>query len=213
MERELTERGEDRKSQLLEHAAHLFQTRGYADTRVTDIAAAAGVAKGLLYWYFPSKEAILTELVDDVQSRLRRLQGDALYELDDPLERLYLGTTVTVRFVAEHFHLYGEIARATAGQPDPPVARMISRHAADTTAVIRDGQRRSVMRTDETPEALAYAVSAIVNELVRFHHLGLLPGGVDDTAALAARTAAHLVAADPAQVVALTTAPHLRPVP
>jgi len=146
MQRELTERGEDRKTQLLEAAAALFEDRGYAETRISDIAATAGVAKGLLYWYFPSKDALLAELVDEVQNRLRHLQGDALEGIDDPLERVYVGTFVTVRYVAENFHLYGVIARATAGQADSPVARTLATHASDTTAVLEEGQRRKVVR-------------------------------------------------------------------
>ncbi|MCB0958296.1 MAG: TetR family transcriptional regulator, partial [Acidimicrobiales bacterium] len=39
------------KQQLLDHAAALFAERGFAETRVLDIVGAAGVAKGLFYWY------------------------------------------------------------------------------------------------------------------------------------------------------------------
>ena len=45
--RSLTRQGQERKQQLLDHAAELFAARGYADTRVVDIVEAAGVAKGL----------------------------------------------------------------------------------------------------------------------------------------------------------------------
>ena len=203
MARELTERGEDRKSQLLEHAASLFESRGYADTRITDIAAAAGVAKGLLYWYFPSKEALLAELIDDVQNRLRHLQGDALEGIDNALERIYVGTFVTVRFVADHFHLYGVLAAATAGQTDAPLARSMAMHATDTTGVLADGQRQGVVRNNEAAELLSYSISAIVNELVRFREIGLLRQSVDELAGLAARSAVHTVAADPAMVTAI----------
>ncbi|MBI2706635.1 MAG: TetR/AcrR family transcriptional regulator [Actinobacteria bacterium] len=217
MPRELTERGEDRKSQLLAHAATLFETRGYADTRVTDIAAAAGVAKGLLYWYFPSKEGLLAELIDDVQSRLRHLQGDALEGIDDALERIYVGTFVTVRFVAEQFHLYGVLAAAAAGQTDAPLARSIARHATDTTAVLEEGQRQGVVRTNESAELLAYSISALVNELVRFRELGLVTGSIDSLAGLAARSAVHVVAADAAAatrgLVAWGAAPPVSPGP
>ena len=57
-ERRLTAQGLERKQQLLDCAARLFAERGYADTRVIDIVRAAGVAKGLFYWYFENKEAL-----------------------------------------------------------------------------------------------------------------------------------------------------------
>jgi AcrR family transcriptional regulator len=69
--RRLTEQGRERKQQLLDHAADLFSRRGYADTRVVDICEAAGVAKGLFYWYFENKEALFSELVTSMRLRLR----------------------------------------------------------------------------------------------------------------------------------------------
>ena len=51
-DRHLTSQGAERKQQLLDAAARLFAEQGYAATRVADIVEAAGVAKGLFYWYF-----------------------------------------------------------------------------------------------------------------------------------------------------------------
>lgn len=48
---------------LIETAARLFYARGFHATGVADILAAAGVAKGTLYQHFPSKEALMEEVV------------------------------------------------------------------------------------------------------------------------------------------------------
>ena len=58
-----TEQGIERKQQLLAAAAALFSSKGYASTRIARACAAAGVAKGLVYWYFPTKEELFAELV------------------------------------------------------------------------------------------------------------------------------------------------------
>ena len=58
-----TDQGLERKQQLLDAAEVLFAEHGYAQTRIADICAAAGVAKGLFYWYFPTKESLFAELV------------------------------------------------------------------------------------------------------------------------------------------------------
>ncbi len=55
---------EIRRAELLNAANQLFQTKGYATTTVDDIVQAVGVAKGTFYYYFKSKEALLTTLVD-----------------------------------------------------------------------------------------------------------------------------------------------------
>ncbi|HEX4901745.1 MAG TPA: TetR/AcrR family transcriptional regulator, partial [Acidimicrobiales bacterium] len=52
--------------QILQAATGLFLRRPYADVSITDIAEAAGVARGLLHHYFESKRALYLEVVRDV---------------------------------------------------------------------------------------------------------------------------------------------------
>jgi len=56
-------RAEARPDEVLDAALALFIENGFASTRVEDIAARAGLSKGAVYLYFPSKEAILEGLV------------------------------------------------------------------------------------------------------------------------------------------------------
>src|ERR1700742_3049442 len=56
-------RAEARPDEVLDSALALFIERGFAATRVEDIATRAGLSKGAVYLYFPSKEAILEGLV------------------------------------------------------------------------------------------------------------------------------------------------------
>ena len=97
-----TEQGLERKHQLLEAAASLFSTKGYSSTRIADICAAAGVAKGLMYWYFPTKESLFAELVRTMRLQLRRAQAAAMDPDADPLTMIRQGTEASVIFMAEH---------------------------------------------------------------------------------------------------------------
>ena len=64
-QRARTEEAKDKRRQaLLAAALDAFFERGFTATRMDDIAARAGVSKGALYLYFPSKEALFTALVD-----------------------------------------------------------------------------------------------------------------------------------------------------
>ena len=56
-------RAEARPDEVLDAALDLFIEQGFAATRVEDIARRAGLSKGAVYLYFPSKEAILEGLV------------------------------------------------------------------------------------------------------------------------------------------------------
>lgn len=58
-------RKEARPGELLSAALDLFVDKGYAATRVEEVAARAGVSKGTLFLYFPSKEALFQAVVRD----------------------------------------------------------------------------------------------------------------------------------------------------
>ena len=56
-------RAEARPDEVLDAALELFVEKGFAKTRVDDVARRAGLSKGAVYLYFPSKEALLEGLV------------------------------------------------------------------------------------------------------------------------------------------------------
>jgi AcrR family transcriptional regulator len=58
-----------RRREILTAATEVFAKRGLARTKVTDIAAAANLSHGLLYHYFPSKEAVFEALVEQLMER------------------------------------------------------------------------------------------------------------------------------------------------
>ncbi|MFZ1429602.1 MAG: TetR family transcriptional regulator [Geminicoccaceae bacterium] len=63
MDRIPRRRKDARPGELLEAALAVFAEKGFAAARMEDIAARAGAAKGTLYLYFPSKEAVFEALV------------------------------------------------------------------------------------------------------------------------------------------------------
>jgi AcrR family transcriptional regulator len=78
-------RKQARPGELLEAALQLFLEKGYAGTRVEDVAARAGVSKGTLFLYFPSKQELFKEVVRqnissafaDWRQELHRFQGSS----------------------------------------------------------------------------------------------------------------------------------------
>lgn len=58
-------RKEARPSELLTAALGLFVEKGFAATRLEDVAARAGVSKGTLYLYFESKEALFKTVIQE----------------------------------------------------------------------------------------------------------------------------------------------------
>lgn len=58
------EKGEKRKQELLKIAYRMFIQKGYEETSIDEIIAEAHIAKGTYYYHFPSKEALLEEVIN-----------------------------------------------------------------------------------------------------------------------------------------------------
>jgi len=90
------ERGvKDKRRRILDAARKLLVARGFQDIVLDDVARDAGVAKGTLFLYFPSKDAIVSAALADLVERM----GAVIAELEgSPLrgEALLLETTKRV---------------------------------------------------------------------------------------------------------------------
>ena len=67
---------EARRQAILEAALHMFAEHGFEAARLDDVAARAGVAKGTLYLYFASKEALFEALIRNAVAPIMRAGGD-----------------------------------------------------------------------------------------------------------------------------------------
>lgn len=77
------------KERIKQEALNLFSTSGFAGGSVRDIGKEAGVRESALYNYFPSKEAILLELIQDAKNNsvgLELLTDELLEHLNKPKE-------------------------------------------------------------------------------------------------------------------------------
>lgn len=86
MARKKKEEAQKTRQQLLEAAITQFATRGVANTTLTDIADAAKVTRGAVYWHFTSKSEIFNAIWEQ-QLPFREIIHDrlSLSENDDPL--------------------------------------------------------------------------------------------------------------------------------
>jgi AcrR family transcriptional regulator len=193
-DRRLTAQGIERKQQLLDCAAELFAERGYAETRVIDIVRAAGVAKGLFYWYFENKEALFKELAQRIRLNLRREQGKALDPDAPALVNLYRGTEASVLFMAENAHFFSLLEVEGRNFTDV-MRRGTQQHIADMVRIIKAGQAEGTIR-EENSMLLALGVVGGVGHFSHFHRTGRIDLPLDELAAFVARYVVHSVASD-----------------
>jgi AcrR family transcriptional regulator len=167
MRRKLTQRGQERREQLLTCAAQLFAERGYHPTSVADIVEHLKVGKGVFYWYFSSKEELLTELLKSSHLSLRRRQQAAIGDEPDPVRRIELGIRASLAWFREHRDYFAIIQFAATDETFAPVlARNREISLADTIRHLKDGIVEGSIR-DGDPEMLARAIHGVVAELTR----------------------------------------------
>jgi AcrR family transcriptional regulator len=194
-DRQLTSQGAERKQQLLDAAARLFAEQGYAATRVVDIVEAAGVAKGLFYWYFENKEALFRELAAEIRRRLRRQQGAAIDDDAPALVRILQGTVASVVFMAENAPFFSLLE--VEGRNVSEVLRQgTEQHLQDISVLILDGQRDGTVTQDEPAELLALAVVGTVGQFSHFHRTGRIDLSLAELAGYVARLVARMLTAD-----------------
>ena len=121
---------EKTRERILETALELFRVRGFEVTTMRDIAKAAQVATGAAYYYFPSKEALVSAYYDRVQrlhaekvqeelrgrERLRERLGVVLHSKLEILkeDRRFLGALF--RYTGDPHHPLSVFGKGTEGQ-------------------------------------------------------------------------------------------------
>lgn len=112
-------RPEDRRSRLLELGVRLFSERPYDEFSMDELAATAGVSKGLLYHYFPSKrDFYIASLRSSVEEMLRLIDADRDLPPDEQLRE---GLRAYLDYVEGHAAPYQAVLRGGIGS-DPDVA-------------------------------------------------------------------------------------------
>ncbi|HVF54140.1 MAG TPA: TetR/AcrR family transcriptional regulator [Actinomycetota bacterium] len=168
-ERKLTKRGAQRREQLLETAARLFAEHSYHGTAVGDICDALGVGKGVFYWYFPSKEALFSELLGESLLRMRRGQQVAIAKADGPVGRIEGGIRASIEFFRDNPGFLDLIR--IAGRYDAFLnlvenGRQIV--VADTAMHIKEGMASGQIRHGD-PELMAHGILGAIFHFVEVY--------------------------------------------
>jgi AcrR family transcriptional regulator len=154
---------EQRRSQILEAALTCFQKRGFHQTSMQEICAAAGMSPGALYRYFPSKTDIITAIsAADAQARCQTIAKISSEELIDRL------VDYAERFVAKGKKFAPMIADIMAETiRDPELAiRMRAGYAPMHTLLVKlitQGQARGTFDASLEPERAARWVFGTVD--------------------------------------------------
>ena len=138
-----------KREQLLEAAVRVFSRKGYHACRVGDIAKEAGVAYGLLYHYFTSKEELLETIFRDTWTRMLEAVR-AVEDTDDPARvQIRRVAAIVLRSYQADPDLIGVIVREITRSPQVQHEVEEIEHAfAALERIIRRGQEEGEFRSD-----------------------------------------------------------------
>lgn len=160
-------KGAQTRARLLEAAKHVFETSGFLEARITDIAEQAGLSHGSFYHYFDSKEQVFREVAETQEALLTQAPDDA-DEVDPATlserERILRANRLYLERYRDNARIMGVIEQVS--RYDGPVneARMRrQKHFADRA-------ERSIRRLQEVgqadpgvdPEIAALALGSMV---------------------------------------------------
>lgn len=176
---------------ILRTAAALFFERGYAGTKVMDIARAVGITPATLYWHFSSKEDVLFEYLQGAIETFNERIEAAIAGIECPVDRLralaVAHTALQLEFrdqaQAVHSLTYASAELLAALSPERAklINGLIRTHVDRTKAIIEDGLASGLFDTEDA-NALTFAVLNICE----YSALWFRPDGPSSIAAVAA---------------------------
>lgn len=155
---------EKRRQEILEAGLDLFIRKGYAATKIADIAKQVGMSTGLLFHYFDSKENLYETLIQlgvSGSKSVMTIQETEPIAFFENAAEIILDFIKSEPFVAKMFVLMGQ---AMYNEAAPPTVQELNAQidiAASSIPFIKSGQKNQTIR-EGNPQALALAYWAAI---------------------------------------------------
>ena len=173
----------DKRRQILDAAIRVFARQGFHATRVSDIADEAGVAYGLVYHYFRSKDEVLNELFVERWSLLL----SAIEETDRAGETPRQKLAAVAGFIVDSYRhdpelmkvIIVEVTRAanSFGRTHLPEIRRAYQSIAK---IVEDGQKAGAFRDDVAPMFASMSFYGAIEQLLSGWIFDVIPASDTD---------------------------------
>ncbi|MHB8329149.1 MAG: TetR/AcrR family transcriptional regulator [Acidimicrobiales bacterium] len=161
---------EERRSDILAAAKKVFARKGYHATTIADIAKAAKLSYGSIYWYFDSKDALFHSLMETEGQALRAHVTEALVTTpaagapDAPFRAAVLATFEFFESDRALVKLLFRDSYALGDRFEKHLFGIYEGFISDIEAIIDDARKRGLV-TDSPPRMVAFSVAALVGQI------------------------------------------------
>ncbi|MEU7138268.1 TetR/AcrR family transcriptional regulator [Nocardia sp. NPDC046473] len=154
-----------RREEILDAAVRVFARKGFAASRIEDVAAEAGIAKGSVYLYFDSRDALLVGVFQSYAARSEQVltelgTGAAL----DRLAELIRGT---IELLAAHPDHARVLLDVWAANPPLDMAAVYHEYRSAIADLLRQAQAEGALRPGIDEQHAAVIVGAIEGCLIQ----------------------------------------------
>ena len=173
---------EEKRRQILDAAVRAFARKGYHACRVGEIAEEAGVAYGLVYHYFGSKEEVLQTIFRETWTQMLARIAELEAEGDPASEQVRKVTALLLRTWRRDRDLVRVLVREVTRSPEQ-LQQQIDEigHAYEALErIIRRGQKAGEFRPEINPQLAATVFYGALEEILTGWVMGQLPGGDDE---------------------------------
>jgi TetR/AcrR family fatty acid metabolism transcriptional regulator len=170
----------DKRRMILDAAVRVFARQGFHACRVSDIADEAGVAYGLVYHYFQSKDEVLDTLFEErwdvMLETIREIDGQAI-PAREKLEGVAAFIVESYRHDPELMKvIIVEVTRAAHSFGQTHMERIKAAYAA-IAGIVEKGQRSGEFRPEIAPEFAAMTFYGAIESLLTGWIFGMLEQG------------------------------------
>lgn len=165
----------DRRKHIMGVAARVFAEKGYYATTIADLAQAAGIAKGTIYWYFNNKRSVMLAILEEMSRDITGTFAKVMRDAPDGLQALLNCVEPALRLLDKHGAIYLmyflEIGSTDSSIQEKFKQIYLSVHAGARIAVQRGIEEGKIRKVN--PDIAAYAVMGLVE---RVSEIGGLSG-------------------------------------
>lgn len=159
--------GRSMRECILDAAVQLFAEYGYHAAPLRDIARVAGIQAASIYHHYPSKQALLVEIMETHMQRLNDSTKRIINEYTDPLQQLHEVIANHIRmhttYKAEFFIIDTEI-RSLEGESRPAILSLRHIYEELLQEILRAGMERGIFRHGDV-KVTSYAIIAMCTQV------------------------------------------------
>ena len=160
---------------IVDAALEVFRDKGYANTRMADVARRAGVSYGLVYHYFTSKEMLFNMIVEGWWDRLYQMLRDEGMSNTGCREKLENIISFFLDTYAEKPNLVSifvtEVSRSSVYHTAGGLAKFRTFFSL-TEEIMEEGQKKGFLRSDMGPHYLTYIFLGAIEGFISIIVLG-----------------------------------------